>query len=490
MEEFAKKLIERLKSVSSRLSIVRNPDGFLSRPDVQQALLNYGLLLLPIRSSLELRVRYELSDKTSDNIVCYIKEPDFVPLPDIAQHITDKGTFSIIDIMPHFNRQELYRYSLSFGQAVSLYEKKYIYTLGPAETRIAVGDAIANYGKDISVIIDELRNVELKWDKSETIVSLSRLIQEAVRQNQYRNIEPVVAEINKDFQQYVDNSYWSFINSMSGVRPKIVSKVLPFIHKKNPKEDETKVALIVIDGMAYWQYLILEHELLELGIVPRNEMTMAWLPSITKLSRQAIFAGDTPKPTYAQNPTNEAKLWSEFWQRRHFADSESEYNHGNVTLGPSRRRRMAFVDVELDHKMHSSSSNKDLYDLTVNWAKETAPSIAEIFNAGYRVYITTDHGNILAHHWRQLSSQEKTFLYQNESRGSRHLIYDAPDHRDEFLASNPDLNTETVLTKDNWLVMRSGLCFKGQDEITHGGSHFLEMVLPFITLEKSNGEES
>lgn len=490
MEEFAKKLIERLKSVSSRLSIVRNPDGFLSRPGVQQAMLNYGLLLLPIKSSLELRVRYELSDKSSNDIVCYINEPDFTPLPDLAQRITDKGTFSLIDIMPHFNRQELYRYSLSFGLAASLYEKKYTYTLGPAETRIAVGDAIANYGKDISVIIDELRKVELKWDKPETIVELSRLIQEAIRQNQYRDIEPVIAEINRDFQRYIDNSYWSFINSQSGVRPKIVSKVLPFIHKKNPKEDETNVALVIIDGMSYWQYLILEHELLELGIVPHNEMTMAWLPSITKLSRQAIFAGDTPKFAYTQNPSNESKLWTEFWQRRHFNESDTEYNHGNVTLSNSRRRRMAFVDVDLDHKMHSSSSNKDLYDLTVNWVKETAPRIAEIFNAGYKVYITTDHGNIYAHHWRQLSSEEKTFLYQNESRGSRHLIYDNPEHRDEFLAANPDLNSETVLAKDNWLAMRSDLCFKGQDEITHGGSHFLEMVVPFITLEKSNGEES
>ena len=490
MEEFAKKLIERLKSVSSRLSIVRNPDGFLSRPDVQQALLNYGLLLLPIRSSLELRVRYELSDKSSDNIVCYIKEPDFVPLPDIAQHITDKGTYSLIDIMPHFNRQELYRYSLSFGLAASLYEKKYTYTLGHAETRIALDDAIANYGKDISVIIDELRKVELKWDKPETIVELSRLIQEAIRQNQYRDIEPIIADINKNFQQYVDNSYWSFINSMSSVRPKIVSKVLPFIHKKNPKVNDDNIALVVIDGMTYWQYLILQQKLLNLGIVPRNDMTMAWLPSITKLSRQAIFAGETPSPGYTQNPVNESKLWMEFWQRRHFAESDIEYNHGSLTLGPSRRRRLALVDVDLDHKMHSSSSNKDLYDLTVNWAKEAAPAIAEIFNAGYKVYITTDHGNIHAHHWHQLSSQEKTFLYQNESRGSRHLIYDAPEHRDDFLVANPNLNSETVLVKDNWLAMRCDLCFKGQDEITHGGSHFLEMVVPFITLEKSNGEES
>ena len=98
--------------------------------------------------------------------------------------------------------------------------------------------------------------------------------------------------------------------------------------------------------------------------------------------------------------------------------------------------------------------------------------------------ITTDHGNILAHSWRALNSQERTFLYEKESRGSRHLIYSKKDYLNGFLHSNPEINKE-LLVCDRWAIWRNSKCFKGQNEITHGGSHFLEVVIPFITIEKS-----
>ena len=67
MDEFVHRIVESLTTDGKRLSVVRNPDGFLLGVDTQQKVLTTsGLLLLPVNSGIELRVRYELEDKHSD----------------------------------------------------------------------------------------------------------------------------------------------------------------------------------------------------------------------------------------------------------------------------------------------------------------------------------------------------------------------------------------------------------------------------------------
>ena len=77
-------------------------------------------------------------------------------------------------------------------------------------------------------------------------------------------------------------------------------------------------------------------------------------------------------------------------------------------------------------------------------------------------------------------------VYGNESRGGRHLIFTKSEYRDYFFEHNPGLESE-MLVRDNYAVWRDARCFKGSDEVTHGGSHFLEMVVPFVTIERKQG---
>lgn len=71
MDEFVHRIVKCLTTEAMRLSVVKNPDGFLCAADTQQKVLDEsGLLLLPIASGIELRVRYELEDKHSENHVC------------------------------------------------------------------------------------------------------------------------------------------------------------------------------------------------------------------------------------------------------------------------------------------------------------------------------------------------------------------------------------------------------------------------------------
>lgn len=254
-----------------------------------------------------------------------------------------------------------------------------------------------------------------------------------------------------------------------------------------------KVALVVIDGMSYWQYLLLKKELSYLEIETDDNQILSWIPSITRLSRQAIFRGECPVIEYSQSPKSESSLWIDFWTSskqkatKRLQTYEVGYIHGSLCLDNMQYHRIALVDTDLDEKMHSSSNNKELYLLTDNWAHDTANDIKELHENGYQIYITTDHGSVYTFPWRNLTSQEKTFLYEKESRGKRHLIYSKKEYLDRFISSNKDIENQLLRT-DKWTnnsaVWRNLYSFNNNACITHGGSHFLEVVIPFITIKK------
>lgn len=487
MDDLIKALERRLTIAGMHLTIVRNPDGFLLRPDVQQRVFHEcRLLLLPVSSSIELRVRYELIDKHSSEMVCYVMEKPFDVLPDLSNEIQALPVFSLVDLMPACNETELRQAAMTFNMASYIYDKHYTYNLTTEQTRLVINEAMMLYGGDATSISEKLKSIKLEWDKVETIDEISRILLKAIGQNAYSAIEKTINELNADFQKFVDNRYFSLPNTSHVKKPKMVNKVLPYLAYKHKRTD--KIALIVVDGMTFWQYLILHGKLEEAGLAPRKDCTFAWMPTITKLSRQAIFRGDTPNPDYLQSPIHENELWMGFWMNyydssKRMNSHEIDYTHGSIQLSDARPLRQAFVDVTLDEVMHHLPGNKDLYDVTGNWAKDAAKSIMDLHRQGFTVYITSDHGNLYSHAWRNLLPEEKTFLYKNESRGKRHLMYEDNQAMSNFVDFNHDIGNE-LLVHDNWIVWRTAKCFKSQEIITHGGAHFLEVIIPFVTIDE------
>lgn len=485
MDEMIRKIDERLSAEGKRLSVVCNPDGFLKCPDTQQEMLKVcGLLLLPITSSLELRVRYELTDKNSNERVCYILDNMNDILPDIGMNLHFAQPFSVTDLLPACNETEIRIAQINYGMASFIYSKYFVYNLSAGQTKEVLNEAKILFGETENELISQLDEIILNWDDVKTIDDISKVILKAIKQGVYDKIEIKIAEINADFQKYIDDKYFGLISSSHVNKPKMVHKILPYLAYKYDRT--TKLALVVIDGMAYWQYLVLERCLEKFKFTICKNSTYSWLPSITKLSRQAIFRGGVPNDDYRQSPDSECKLWNNFWVEhgnisKRMKEYEITYTHDSLLTSDNNPFKQAFVDVSLDHKMHSSSDNRDLYSLTENWAIEASENINELHKLGYTVVITTDHGNIMAHRWRALNTQEKTLLYEKESKGSRHMIYAKSEYLNNFLLMNKEIESE-LLVHDNWAVWRNAKCFKGKDEITHGGSHFLEVVVPFIII--------
>ena len=288
-----------------------------------------------------------------------------------------------------------------------------------------------------------------------------------------------VNRINTSFQETIQLNYNQTKNSNPRKNPKIVSKILDYISSKFLNE---KVALIVVDGLAYWQYELLKERLPK---TKNEEVIYSWIPSITQLSRQAIFRGNIPLTDYRQAPLSEEKLWSAYWRAKGIKDFEVRYNHENINLTNLKNiSKFAIVLKDLDEKMHSSSDYKDLLNLTQNWIERSKiiHTINDLQLAGFRILLTTDHGNIQAKGWRGLQGREKLGTNKSGSRSERHIEYTEKWLSDEFIANNPELK-ESVVLEDQAIYFKSDLSFSRKETlVTHGGAHILEVLIPFIEI--------
>ena len=483
-DKLIQQVAKRITVEYCRLTFVRNTDGFLNDVEVC-TLLSQDCQVEVVRGSqLQLRLHYELEYKSSpDEKFVYICQQTDTLLPDMLKEgkVMD---FSISDLFPLFADKALVR-----RQPLQVLEWLYD-EIGLRRTNLAEGKMMVdrllcrfNENRNHSVfhLRERLNRLEINWaDSQKTIAAVSEIMVDAIKAGVIEEMDDVIEKINNQFQDWLNEHYFGVLQSNPLLGAKSVNRILPHLAANYQHED--KVAMMVVDGFAYWQYVVLKRYLESQNIKTKDSTIVSWLPSITMLSRQAIFRGNTPMMDYHQSPENERKLWRSYWQSQSHSQFEIQYISDDDEFAINESvKRLAVVTVEMDKKMHSSYDYRDLLSLTENWCPRITEKIKVIIEAGYSLYLTTDHGSVLSKGWRALSQVEKVFLYKDGSRGKRHLIYNNEEEFLRFAKENGELG---MLAHDHWLCMRNNLCFARNNErmITHGGCHFEEVVIPFIKI--------
>jgi len=456
--------------------------------------LQAGGVEVVMGSNIALRVHYELTghaDTQHRYVYATSQSVDFI-LPDMKHEAVVASDFAVGSLFPMF-ADKSHLASLDLDVLASLYAQYRRKRLNwndckrvISETEAQVEEQRRRSGNTLRSSIDAL---QFRWDHLEgsTMMALSQQVNDAIAFHVVDDIKPALDSINHGFQQWLDENYFASLNSANYLtRPLTVDKVLP--HLTAAHTGSEKVALVVVDGMAFWQYAILHKSLEKRGIVPQVQHTMAWLPTITSLSRQAIFRGAPPLSDYTQSPANEKTLWCNYWNSKGLSDYQPQYLSDSSEFAiDERTTRLAYVTVDIDEAMHSTSHLDDLQSLTENWAERIAPRIIALREKGFTIYITTDHGNVLSHGWQSIRKQQNKYLFANNSRGKRHLIYNEAtfagsstkfynEHKDEL----------PLLHHDNWIVTRNDQHFDSPGDviITHGGCHFWEVVVPFVKISQ------
>jgi hypothetical protein len=419
---------------------------------------------------------------TKINLVNFIQEQ--------WQSFVDKGNSELDFNESLLNKSLGYLFAFEYLKPVQVSPKKYESFAKPLKIGIFVDqqghndnelEGLIEYLKQQLEIIEDIAD---QWFKIIQIMANAKLKYLLSENEELKgNYQRIENSFNIRFQRFVDNTYGSLF-SLSGVRkPVVVSRILEHINAKPAK----KKALLVIDGMNYWQWNILGKALSNADINFTSNASLAFIPTITAWSRQAIFKGD--KPDLSADNSKEAKLFETYWLNQGVPSFQIDFKKFSVndpihieSIAPDTTI-LGLVCNDLDDIMHGSIlGNGQLKTSTEQWIVKSkiVNTISALKAKGFQVYITADHGNIEATGLKNLTLKDKLGAL---SRGKRHLHFTNETLLDSFM----ELNTNIEVGKKGlslYLKKQEAFTTENSQVITHGGSHLWEVIVPFISINE------
>lgn len=419
---------------------------------------------------------------TKINLVNFIQEQ--------WQSFVDKGNSELDFNESLLNKSLGYLFAFEYLKPVQVSPKKYESFAKPLKIGIFVDqqghndnelEGLIEYLKQQLEIIEDIAD---QWFKIIQIMANAKLKYLLSENEELKgNYQRIENSFNIRFQRFVDNTYGSLF-SLSGVRkPVVVSRILEHINAKPAK----KKALLVIDGMNYWQWNILGKALSNADINFTSNASLAFIPTITAWSRQAIFKGD--KPDLSADNSKEAKLFETYWLNQGVPSFQIDFKKFSVndpidieSIAPDTTI-LGLVCNDLDDIMHGSIlGNSQLKTSTEQWIVKSkiVNTISALKAKGFQVYITADHGNIEATGLKNLTLKDKLGAL---SRGKRHLHFTNETLLDSFM----ELNTNIEVGKKGlslYLKKQEAFTTENSQVITHGGSHLWEVIVPFISINE------
>ena len=125
--------------------------------------------------------------------------------------------------------------------------------------------------------------------------------------------------IEEKFETWVLKNFVKIYNLAYLPKPKMVHHIIHYLSDRFSKQ-RSKIALIVLDGMSFFDWFLIKEFLTEKdsSIQIEQNAVFAWIPSITNISRQAIFSGLIPMefaPTIMRTDKDDIH-WKKFWQEQ------------------------------------------------------------------------------------------------------------------------------------------------------------------------------
>jgi hypothetical protein len=258
-----------------------------------------------------------------------------------------------------------------------------------------------------------------------------------------------------------------------------------------------KVALVVVDGLAFDQWLVVQHEISQQRPAWRfdENAAFAWVPTITSVSRQSIFAGKAPLyfPSSIYSTGKEANLWEQFWGDHGLSSHEILYLKGlgdlstledvKDALSEPRLKVIGAVVDKVDRIMHGMElGSAGMQNQVRQWAAEGFLSalLDMLLSNGFVVFLTADHGNV-----ESVGCGRPNEGGIADIRGERARIYSDPLLRASVAARFPDAISwkPTGLPEDFLPLLsggRSAFVPEGYRTVAHGGVTLEETIVPFI----------
>ena len=308
----------------------------------------------------------------------------------------------------------------------------------------------------------------------------------------------------KALRERVDPVFWSWCEQRLPTLPSVPSAHAPaMLHRTvdflaaRRTAGEKKVALLVFDGLALDQWATIREELLRAGgkFAFDEATTFAWLPTLTSVSRQAIFSGLRPREfaDTIDGTAAEKSLWVRAWQDRGLKLPEVVYQK---TL--QRVEQLPALEELISHPaVKVAGLVVDMVDELIHDAKLGKRAVAQqirewcatgfveqifrlLFQQGFHIYLTSDHGNTEA---RGVGKPAEGATA--DVRGERVRIYRSDALRRTTAEAWPaarQLDLPGLPPSVLPLYADHGAAFVavGEPVVVHGGASIEELVVPFV----------
>ena len=266
---------------------------------------------------------------------------------------------------------------------------------------------------------------------------------------------------------------------------------------RGAKDANKRVALIVVDGLALDQWVVMRQELAKQR--PRwrfRESTVfAWVPTVTSVSRQAVFAGTPPFlfPKSIHHTNKEEALWRLFWADENIAGvgymkglGDPPFDDVAATVEPPSLRVVGLVVDKVDRIMHGMElGTAGMHNQVRQWAAlgHFATLLDLLFAGRFRVFLTADHGNIEAAGCGRPNEGAVADL-----RGERVRVYSDEGLRRSVAERFPEgWQWPADGLPGGYLPLlapgRSAFVGEGERVVAHGGVCLEELVVPFVEVE-------
>lgn len=322
---------------------------------------------------------------------------------------------------------------------------------------------------------------------------------EAIPEATGERIKGLQAQVDAGFAAWLFKRYAGLIN-LPPVPPVMLHHLPRFLARQVGEDRHAKVALIVVDGLAMDQWLVVRSALAskQPALKFREQAVFAWIPSLTSVSRQAAFAGKAPIffPSSIQTTDKEPALWAQFWADHGLTPNEVVYIKGlgdgsletvSEALSHPKARVAGLVVDKVDKIMHGMEmGTAGMHNQVRQWAKQPFMNtlLDLLLDRGFRVYLTSDHGNVEAAGCGRPAEGAVADL-----RGERVRVYPDAALRSKVKERFPSaLEWGSVGLPEDYLALlapaRQAFVQEKQRTVSHGGVSVEELIVPLVQIER------
>lgn len=286
-------------------------------------------------------------------------------------------------------------------------------------------------------------------------------------------------------------------------RPVMVHHVPRFLAHGISPATSVKRALVVVDGLALDQWCALRQECPSRRWSTDEGALFAWVPTLTSVSRQAIFAGDPPfyfAPSIATT-SKEENHWTRFWEDQGLKKAEVAYlcqksqeeddaylERVREKVEQPRCRVLGMVVGTIDQMLHGVVTGTDgLHASVRHWAQRGALAklIDLLVDCGFEVSLTADHGNVEGQ-----GLGKPNVGATAEQRGERVHVFRDELTRSSIARQYPGtISWQNIGLPQDYLPLiapdRRAFIPEGKRTVAHGGACIEEIIVPFVQIVRT-----